>query len=514
MRSMIVAVLLAIFLQPAPARADWLQASSDHFVIYAQDSERDLRRFSEQLERYHTALALLFNVTGPAPSPSNRVSVYVVASMQAVRKIHGGDNKYIGGFYLPRAGGSLAIIPRVDAAKSAEDVSMVTLLHEYAHHFMISANSMQRPRWFSEGAAEFFSSSSFAADGSMILGRPALHRAMELFYSPDVKVADLLDPTNYDKRARRNYDAFYGKSWLLYHYLTFDTARKGQFARYLSLLDKGMAQRDAAAEAFGDFDVLEKDVEHYLMRRKINVLPIGSERLKIGDIVIRPLSAGEAAMMPVVIRSKRGVDPEAAASLVAEARNVAALYPRDAAVFSALAEAEYDAGNDSEAIAAADAALALDPGQTNAYVQKGYALFRRAADTEGDRVAAYNKARAPFVALNKRENDHPLPLVYYYRSFAQQGGEPPKLAIDGLVRAVELAPFDFGLRMNLGEALVRLDRKEEARTILRPVAFDPHGGGLAERAADMIARLDKAPSGQDAEAEARLDKAGTELAGS
>ena len=514
MRSMIVACLLAMFLQSAPARADWLQASSDHFVIYAQDSERDLRTFSEQLERYHTALALLFGVTGPAPSPSNRVSVYVVANVQAVRKIHGGGNKYLGGFYLPRAGGSLAIIPKVDAAKSAEDGSMVTLLHEYAHHFMISANSMQRPRWFSEGAAEFFSSSSFAADGSMILGRPALHRAMELFHSPDVKVADLLDPTDYDKRARRNYDAFYGKSWLLYHYLTFDTARKGQFTRYLSLLDKGKSQRDAAAEAFGDFDVLEKDIERYLMRKKISVLPIDGGKLKIGNVVIRPLSAGEAAMMPLVIRSKRGVDQDAASELVAEARSVAALHPRDAAVFSALAEAEYDAGNDGEAIAAADAALALDPAQTNAYVQKGYALFRRAADAKGDTVAAYNQARAPFVALNKRENDHPLPLVYYYRSFVEQGREPPKLAIDGLIRAVELSPFDFGLRMNLGEALIKLNRVEEARIILRPVAFDPHGGGMAESAAAMLARLEKDLGNQSAGAGAGLDKEGQELAGS
>lgn len=483
-------------------------------MIYAQDSERDLRTFSEQLERYHTALALLFGVTGPAPSPSNRVSVYVVANLQAVRKIHGGGNQYLGGFYLPRAGGSLAIIPKVDAAKSAEDGSMVTLLHEYAHHFMISANSMQRPRWFSEGAAEFFSSSSFAADGSMILGRPALHRAIELFHSPDVKVADLLDPTDYDKRARRNYDAFYGKSWLLYHYLTFDTARKGQFTRYLSLLDKGKSQPDAAAEAFGDFDVLEKDVERYLRRKKISVLPIDSGKLKIGNVVIRPLSAGEAAMMPVVIRSKRGVDRETASELVVEARRVAALHPRDAAVFSALAEAEYDAGNDGEAIAAADVALALDPAQTNAYVQKGYALFRRAADADEDTVAAYNRARAPFVALNRRENDHPLPLVYYYRSFVEQGREPPKLAIDGLIRAVELAPFDFGLRMNLGQALVQLGRAEEARIILKPVAFDPHGGEMAEHAATMLAQLEKRLDEHSAEAGAGLERQGKEPVGS
>ena len=505
---MIMASLLALFLFPGAARAEWLEASSDHFVIYAEDNERDLRKFSDQLERYHAAMALLFHVKAPPPSPSNRVTVYVVGSEQAVRKIYGANSKYIGGFYLPRAGGSLAIIPRVDAAKSATDGSMTTLLHEYAHHFMISATAMQRPKWFTEGAAEFFSSSSFSSDGSMVVGRPALHRAGELFYAPDVKVADLLDPTAYDKRTHRNYDAFYGKSWLLYHYLTFDPSRQGQFSRYLQLLDQGKGQREAAAEAFGDFEKLEKDVERYLMRPKMSALPIAGDRLIVGPITVRRLTAGEAAIMPVRIRSKRGVDEDSAKSVVAEARAIAAQYPRDVAVLGELAEAEYDAGNDKETIAAADAALAVDPSQTNAYIQKGYALFREAQETDGDKALAYRRARAPFVALNRLENDHPLPLIYYYRSFVEQGEQPPKLAIDGLIHAVELAPFDFGLRMNLGWALIRLGRVDDAKIILAPVAFNPHGGGMAQRATEMIARLDKDPSWKGPESSAGLDDDG------
>lgn len=505
MRSIVMACLLAILLRPSIARAEWLEASSDHFVIYANDNERDLRKFSEQLERYHTALSLLFNYKAPVPSPSNRVAVYVVSSEQEVRKIYGANSKYVGGFYLPRAGGSLAIIPRVDAARGTNDDSMITLLHEYAHHFMISTNSMERPRWFTEGAAEFFSSTSFSADGGMILGRLAVHRAMELYFAQDVKVSDLLDPAAYDKRSHRSYDAFYGKSWLLYHYLTFEETRKGQFARYLQLLDQGKGQAESGAEAFGDLDQLEKDVEAYLKRRRLSGLTIEGAKLVIGNIAIRRLSAGEAAIMPARIRTKRGVDEESAKSVLADARAVAAQYQGDAAVLSELAEAEYDAGNDKETVAAADAALALDPSTVNAYVQKGYALFRQAEETDGDKAAAYRLARGPFVALNKRENDHPLPLIYYYRSFVEQGQQPPKLAIDGLIHAVELAPFDLGLRMTLGSALIQLGRASDARIILTPVAFNPHGGGMAERAAEMIARLEKDPSWKGAEVSAGFD---------
>jgi tetratricopeptide (TPR) repeat protein len=498
MRFKTVMAIAAVWLWPAlasEARAEtpWLEASSEHFVIYAQDSERDITRFSQQLERYHAGMALLLDSKAPAPSPSNRVTVYVVRTAKEVRELHGGDNKFIGGFYVPSAGGSLAIVPTVDSGNGPVNWSMVVLLHEYAHHFLISTSSLPMPRWFSEGAAEFFASSKFEPDGGIWLGRPANHRAGELFYATDVKAADLLDPTDYDKRKHTTYDAFYGKSWLLYHYLTFDESRKGQLTRYITLLRDGKGQRAAAVEAFGDFGVLEKDLDKYLAKRRMNALRLAADRVPIGAVAIRPLSAGQAAMMPVRIRSKRGVTPEEAKTLLQQARGVAARFPGDAPVLAALAECEYDAGNDKETIAAANAAIAIDPAQVNAYVQKGLALFRVAPEAE-DTKAAYKAARAPFIALNRMENDHPLPLVYFYRSFVEQGEEPTALALNGLIRATQLAPFDLGLRMNLGQALLHAGRPDEARIILTPVAHNPHGGGSADYARKMIERIDKDPS--------------------
>src|SRR3546814_6345289 len=75
--------------------------------------------------------------------------------------------------------------------------------------------------------------------------------------------------------------------------------------------------------------------------------------------------------MPYRIRSARGVDKKMAAELVGEARPVAARYAGDAFVQRAMAEIEYDAENDAEAEAAADRALALDPGLVPAMLYKG-----------------------------------------------------------------------------------------------------------------------------------------------
>ncbi len=435
-------------------------------------------------------MEVLTGVDLPDPSPSNRVTVYVVRNTREVQKLYGDNARYIGGFYVPRAGGSVAFVPQVDSGGSGQlDYSMITLLHEYAHHFLISNSRAAAPRWFGEGAAEFFASAEFPSAGGIKIGLPANHRAAELLYARDVTVEQLLDPAAYGDGARKGFDAFYGRSWALYHYLSLGPeTRRGQLQRYLALMGAGKSSRDAGLEAFGDLKALDREIDKYL-RQKILTAVFTPDKLQIGTIAVRPLTAGETAIMPVRIRSDRGVDREEALALLADARAIAAQYPGEAMVQTALAEAEFDAGHDDEAIAAADKALSLDPKQANAYVQKGYALFRQAAEAD-DASAAYKAAVAPFLALNKIEHDHPLPLVYYFRSFAERGQQPPEQAVRGLERATELAPFDVGLRFNLAIYQINAGDLTRARANLLPLAYNPHGGDMAEAARRVVERID------------------------
>ncbi|MCL9998280.1 MAG: DUF1570 domain-containing protein [Erythrobacter sp.] len=486
---------LALGAFAAPAAAEWYEASTEHFVIYADDKAADIRTFSENLERYHSAMVFVTGRKAETPSPSNRVVIYVVGGEKAMRSLSG-DRK-IGGFYIPRAGGSRAFVQDIRNQQNGyPDFSTIILLHEYAHHFLLSSSRFAKPRWFDEGAAEFFASASFERDGSVWVGRPADHRAGDLAFADPVHVRELLDPALYEEKKVKGYDTFYAKSWLLYHYLTFNEARQGQLSTYLASLYKGMEQKAAGEAAFGDLDKLERELKAYARASRMTAIKLTPDKLSIGTITLRPLSAGEAAMMPLQIRSQRGVGAEEAAVLLAEARAVAAKFPEDPGVLTALAEAEYDAGNDAEAIAAADAALARDPARANAYVQKGYALFRQASEADGDkRGAAYSAALKPFVALNKLENDHPLPLIYFYRAQVERGAEPNENARAALERAAVLAPFDHGLQINAGMMLLGEGKITFARSILAPVAANPQGGWAAARAKQMIAAMADAPEG-------------------
>lgn len=490
--------LAAISLAAAvPAEAKWYKAESPHFVVYADDSERDVTRFAEILERFHAAMALVTGRKDVVPSPSNRVVIFAVGSETQVQKLMGDKSGTVVGFYTPRAGGSRAFVPNIRVGTSESDFSLIVLLHEYAHHFLLSTSRYVMPRWMDEGAAEFFASAKFERDGSVGIGRPAHHRAGELVYAADVKVEELLDQELYKKRNGNRHDAFYGRSWALYHYLVFEDmelgARKGQLGTYSRAIAAGKSEREAAAEAFGDIPRLEKDLDAYVKRRRMTYFHFTPEKIPAVRVTTSVLSAGESAIMPLRIRSQRGVDRKQALELVAQVRKVAERYPQDAAVLTALAEAEHDAGFDDAAVAAANKAIAIDPSSVNAYVQKGYSLFRIAeAAPQGKKAAAFKAAMRPFEALNKVENDHPLPLIYFYRSFTEQGREPPELARHALERASQLAPFDQGLTfetamMHAGEGKIAL-----AKLNLSALAANPHGGEMAASArklADQIALL-------------------------
>src|SRR3546814_3127629 len=103
------------------------------------------------------------------------------------------------------------------------------------------------------------------------------------------------------------------------------------------------------------------------------------------------------------IRSARGVDKKRAAELVGEARPVAARYAGDAFVQRAMAEIEYDAENDAEAEAAADRALALDPGLVPAMLYTGRVLARRAA--KNDRADDWKAARSWFIRSEEHTSE-------------------------------------------------------------------------------------------------------------
>jgi cytochrome c-type biogenesis protein CcmH/NrfG len=502
MRTILIAVLFLC--ASGSARADWHEASSEHFVIYADESEKEIRRYSDRLERYFSAMSAILPSKKIKPSPSNRVTIYVVRNDRIVRKLYGAESSSnVRGFYVARAGGSLAIIPPIDVAGSNVTQSELVLMHEYAHHFMAENAPYLVPRWYSEGFAEFFATAKFESGGAVGLGLPAQHRAYELYEASDVSMEELLDAKLYAARKSKRYNNFYGRAWALFHYLFTDNDRRKLLVDYLNRLNRGEGELAAATAAFGDLKALDKAIDRYLMKRSMQYIRLPPEKLSVGQITVRRMSEAEGESMAVRIRSKRGVDEKAAAEVVVEARALAAKYPNEPAVLAALAEAEFDVGDDEAAIRAADKALAAAPGNMTALIQKGYALTRIA--TETDTEDAWKTARRHFISVNQIENDHPIPLIYYYTSFLKEGKQPTQSAIDGLNWALELAPYDGGVRMMVANREMSEGNFSDAIRTISPLAYNPHlgednpGMALIEKARERMADDEAAaPAPKDA----------------
>lgn len=494
----LLAAVLAV--AAVPAHADWHEASSRHFVVYSEQKPEKLRTFADQLERFDKAMRVLWNLPDPAVGPANRVTVFVVDDINDIRRLTTSRNA--AGFYQSRATGPVAFVPRSAGTDDTDLSSTAILLHEYAHHFMFTNwPHAAYPGWFVEGFAEFHATARFEKDGSVIIGYPPQYRARGIF-DQNLSTERMLAP-DARKLGDMQVESLYGRGWLLTHFLMIDGRRGNQGMDYLKAINSGKSALEAARQSFGDLNALDRELDSYA-RIRFSARQIPAKVLNPGPITLRRLTPGEEAMMAVRIRSQAGVDEETATRVYARAKKAAAPFPNDPAVQRALAEAAYDAGDLAEAEAAADRALAADPKLVEALCYKAMARMALATKAKDFSPETWKAIRRTIAAANKLDPEDPEPLMLYYRSFADATGMPPALAREGLYKAFSLAPQDSGLRLNAGVVQLRDKKVAEARETLRPLAFNPHGGGLAEYATKIVTAID---SGGEAAALKIVDEA-------
>lgn len=487
----LAALMVGLSLLPAPALAEWREASSKHFLVYSEGSEQSLREFATKLEKFDKAVRVRLGFLDEDLGPGNRVTVFVVDDVAAVQRLARAKGSWVAGFYSGRAGTSLAVVPRVSGGGGRNDLDpAIILLHEYSHHMMLQGAAGAYPAWFREGFAEFYSTAKFEKDGSIGFGAAANHRAWGLVGMSPLPIELLFDPTR-RKLSQAEWEAtIYGRGWLLTHYLTFDRKRSGQLAAYLNAIQGGKPSLGAAQSAFGDLKLLDRELKTYLNRRLIPYLPMKAELLTIQPVALRNLRPGEAAIMGLRMRSRVGVTKEDAVRVARDLRKAAAPWPADPAVQAALAEAEFDAGDLDAAEAAAARAIAADPKNVDALTYRATVAFERAKASASADETAWKAVRGLIGRANRADPNDPRPLILYFRSFGEQGVAPTKLAVDGLLQAFALAPQDVGLRMDSARQLLVDGKAAEARRALAPIAYDPHGGTFGQAVAAVIAKLD------------------------
>jgi tetratricopeptide (TPR) repeat protein len=483
---MFVRLLLAATLLVAPtlARADWYEASSEHFVVYSDDAPARVQRYAERLERFDRALRYITGTPNKRRSPSSRVTVYMVEDVDAIQKLAGSDT--VAGFFQSRASGPVAFAPR--RTTGPLDAQTI-LLHEYAHNFMFASwPDVVFAPWFVEGFAEFVGTAIFRDSGELVFGKNPDYRSWSIDKTNHMP-AQLLVKLDQGKLDQYQRAALYARGWLLTHYLLMDKDRSRQLADYIIAVNSGKSI-DEATQALGNISQLDGRLNSYYKRPALPSITLSPKDIPIGAVMIRKVSAGEAAIMPARILSSNGVNDKTAPGVATLARRLAAAFSNDAAAQNELAEAEFDAQNYAAAEAAADRALATDPKSIHALLYKGMAQVEIAKKANVTDEAKWKAIRGCFIRANKLDTEYPEPLIQYYRSFTAAKQRPSKAAVDGLLYAYALAPYDMGLRLQAGRVLLAEGATKPARVAFEPIAYGPHYGGLAQQARGVIDALD------------------------
>ena len=498
-------VLLGIaalaLLGAAPAQAEWFEATSKHFVVYANGDAGTVRRQAEQLERFDSLIRYFHAMPEREEDGSNKLTVYVVGNDAAVQRLFGAGGKNIAGFYDGRASGSVAFTP---ARGSEDDLKpQIVLFHEYTHHMLLGNSNTALPAWYAEGYAEFLSTARFDKDVVWV-GAAAQHRAYSLLLQKGLS-AEQLFTMDRAKMSEDQIESLYARGWLLTHYVTLDNARRAQFMAYLKALNEGKPGGEAARAAFGDLKALNKALDAYLGRSTLPAYKIPLERLPQPQVTMRPLRPGEKAMIGLRMRSDRGVDRTTAQPILAQATPIGAQYPDDPVVQGWLAEMALDAGRNDLAEAAADRALALDPKSAQALVYKAQAHLRRAREAKSKDPAVWKEARGWLLKANRLDTNDAYALLLYYSSFGMAGAVPTDNAKAALSRAHELVPQDEGVGYAYAMQSLVDGKIDQARVALRPLAYSAHSGA-DNPAAKLLRQLDAGKSGTAAMSAVGMEK--------
>jgi hypothetical protein len=510
MRILFAAIFL-LFASPAFA-ATWHEAETAHFRIASAGDEKELRRLAERLEYFHTLLRLATGVS-ESGHPVVKVRVYLVDSVEDVKRLFGDMRSDVAGFYTPREDGAIAVVPR--STGDGIFTGQLVLFHEYSHHYMLQYSPMAYPAWYVEGFAEIASTASFERKGSITYGKAASHRQYELMDGMSYPAGKMLDGSYLiDNKKGRGWS--YGDAWTLTHYLTFSDKRHGQFRAYLNAINAGKKMSEAAT-VFGNLADLQHEVNLYLSGRSFPYRAVPIPEGAAGPITIRTMSGAEAAMIDMAVEFERrtelpikGDDPklddpkgdfdkrladakQARAEWITKVEAMAGRYPAETAGWLMLADARCAAEEYAACTAAAERALAIEPGNERAQVRKAEAMIRAARDLPDDqRKARVTIAQEMLLKANAADPNDPLALLWFYNSYGAMGKRADADGLDALIAVVQLIPQQYGPRLTLAGELMQRGRMRDAGFVLRPLAYSPHESTASRRARKMLDQVEAA----------------------
>ena len=459
------------------AQAGWLVAETQHFRIHSTMNEARLRREAAVLEDYHKLLEILTGFETPQDMP--RLNIYLVDSQKQLAVVSPNVGQNTLGFYTASPGGIVALALEPDA-EGGWSGGRDTLLHEYAHHFMMLGGSTAVPAWYREGFAEYAMTASFRPDRIEFGGpNPGRYWQLRNFgWEPLEKILRGASDTDWAK--------FYAQSWLLTHYLNRVEGMQAKRNAYLKKVAAGGDPVEAfRTEIDPDLDKFQSELKRYINGRSATMSRLTRTPPEPASVTITALpKVADTALLPLVaIQLPQKAEDDA--RNLARIREAAARDPDNGWAKRALAIGEAAGGDRELAAKLLDELIGQDM-QDAELLRWRASLYR--ADRPGASAADVDAARKLLVRAWKASPNDWQVLWAYANTFRS----PQKLneqVLDILWKAAELAPQVHALAMKTGVEMARAGHYEQAEALIAPVVNDPHGGGALMLERNLLTAL-------------------------
>jgi tetratricopeptide (TPR) repeat protein len=463
-------MVFCLLLGSGPVLA-WRVAESAHFRVFTQGSAASARKQAALLEDFRDLLILATGQTPPEDSP--KLDVYVVSDLQAATP---GQTlpPTVAGFYRATPGG-IAAISGVGGGNRS--FAQAVLLHEYAHHFMLSDTRNAYPAWYVEGFAEYFMTARFEP-GRIEFGHVDQNRLAWLLNTPWLPAERLLAGSSEMLRSA-DVAMFYAQSWLLTHWLFRTEGMTPKLRAYLVRTARGEDPVKAfQTEIEPNLGALNRSLRRYLKSgRNFTFSRLQREGPKEAAVTVFELpKSADGVLLKLLAIEQRAVPPATGQALVSEFREAVALAPDDPFLARALAKAELVHGDPMAARVLLDRLVAAEPADPALRRWQGMAILA----TGGDISAA---RRAYAAAFEADPNDWRT-LLAWARTFPPDRLTDRQLEV--VLRAHALAPQVSEAILMAAVALAHRGRMADAAAVLRPLAFAPHGGRLSEKAEELL----------------------------
>lgn len=500
------------------AKANWVEARTDNFIVVTNGSDARARRLIENLEEFRRfAITALEIEVSAAALPFTIYAVSNDSELQSLVETAG-----VFGVFQNSYRGGLAVVnvnargpdgtdrvqrnetlrgPQYRVTGNTRVIGTEGVFHEYVHYLQALDPNQSYPLWFSEGYAEYLSTFRITPDGHYRVGEAPMHRVEELRAGvPDPRTRRTGDPRfrwiPFDALLNaRGYDTghgsgpLYGQAWLLTHYLLSDPARAEKLKAYLEASNVPTVDSvPVFEEVFGlTVSQLGSRLRQYMRAGRFSTQRFDRPDEQLPEPVLSQVAPDDirTRLGYVVLHFSPSLDK--AETLLNEAL---AINPGNIPAQAWLASLAFARNDDAEVdrlIKAAGPAARTNVEylilQGHVDVRRAVELFRAEDDTWREAVT---RARRFFEAAIERDPNSVEPKLALARTYFLSDYPPPDSALQVITRAHDQSPANIQVRLALGHLLFRRGAVGTAQEHFEHVIVWSRNPEARRRAREMV----------------------------